>query len=304
MLIYQKLKYHIIIATVILYLGCVKGMAQGYIPMLKYNSEWHVTNCDMGCATDKYYTIGDTIIDGLHYRFLDQFHYLKNFFIREDTITRKVYLRLRADMPPVKDYLLYDFSMQVNDTISITNPGSPYPKYPGAFVLDSIISKPLLNFNHRFFYLHALDTVTAQTKNTIWVEGIGSLCLINTPGAPPQINGVGQLSCFFSNNINEYSQLDSISDCVAVYPLSVSELNTNSAFIVSQNFDNITITLLAKRYEIARLFIYSTQGKLELEKQHLGLSATLPIGSLSKGLLLVKIIDERGNLYSYKIFNP
>lgn len=304
MSIHQKLLYNSILWYIILCFYNIDIKAQTYIPMLKYNSEWHVTNCNMGCSTDKYYTIGDTIIDGLHYKFLDQFHYLKNFFIREDTITQKVYLRLRADMPPAKDYLLYDFSLQVNDTVSITNPGSPYPKYPGSFVLDSIVSKPLINYNHRFFYLHALDTVTAQTKTTIWVEGIGSLCLINTPGAAPQINGVGQLSCFFSNNINEYSQLDSISDCVSVYPLSVNELNANQTIIVSQNFDKSTITLISKKYEIAKLYIYSTQAKLELENQNLGLSTTLPIGSLSKGLLLVRMMDEQGKLYSYKIFNP
>ena len=211
--------------------------SQAYIPMLKYHGEWHVTNFNSGCATDKYYTIGDTLINGLHYTFLDQFHYLKNFVVREDTASRKVYLRLLADPPPAKDYLLYDFSLQVNDSISITNPGSPYPKYPGNFIVDSIVLKPLVNKNHRYFYLHSEDTLTSNTKTTIWVEGIGSLCLINTPGAMPQINGAGQLNCFFSNNINEYSKFDSITDCISIYPVGINELKSNAPYEVLQDFD-------------------------------------------------------------------
>lgn len=278
--------------------------SQAYIPMLKHHGEWHVTNCNSGCGTDKYYTIGDTLINGLHYTFLDKFHYLKNFVVREDTSSRTVYLRLLADPPPAKDYLLYDFSLQVNDTISITNPGSPYPKYPGNFIVDSIISKPLVTQNHRFFYLHAEDTLTANTKTTIWVEGIGSLCLINTPGALPQINGVGQLNCFFSNNINEYSQLDSIANCISIYPVGIKELKTNNNYIISQNFDTNTIQILSKQEDIENAYIYSTDGKLVYRKNDLKENNIINIHSLSKGLLLLKIENKAGNYYTYKLFNP
>ena len=211
--------------------------------MLNSYAEWYVTNCNSGCATDKYYTIGDTLIGSYHYKFLDLFHYNKNFVIREDTAGRKIYLKLLADPPPAKDYLLYDFSLGVNDTISITNPGSPYPKYPGEFIVDSIKSKPLININHRFFYLHSLDTVSSATKNTIWIEGIGSLCLINTPGAMPQINGAGQLSCFFKSGIHEYANLDSIADCITIYPLGISEITNKTKYTISQNTDLKTLTV-------------------------------------------------------------
>ena len=278
--------------------------SQSYIPMLKYYSEWHVSNCNSGCSTDKYYTIGDTLINGLHYTFLDKFHYLKNFVVREDTSSRKVYLRLLADPPPAKEYLLYDFSLQVNDTISITNPGSPYPKYPGNFIVDSIILKPLINKNHRYFYLHSDDTLSSNTKTTIWVEGIGSLCLINTPGALPQINGAGQLSCFFTNNINEYSQLDSITDCISIYPVGIKELKSNTNYIVSQNFDTNTIIISSKQEEIVSIQIYSINGKLEyLEKSSL-VNPTINISSFTKGLLLLKIEDTARSYYTYKLFNP
>ena len=278
--------------------------SQAYISMLKAPSEWHVTTCNSGCITDKYYTIGDTIINGLHYHFLDKYHYNKNFVIREDTISKQIHMRLLADLPPAKEYLLYDFSLQVGDTTSVQNPGSPYPKNAGAFILDSIVSRPLVNQNHRYYYLHALDTLTANTKTTIWVEGIGSLCLINTPGAMPQINGAGQVSCYFNNSINEYKQLDSISDCVAIYPTGVKEINTEENPIITQDFDSHAVSVVSNKEEITSVQIYSIDGKLEFEKHITDKKLVININSFSKGLLLLKIENKTGNYYTYKLFNP
>lgn len=279
--------------------------SQPYIPMLSTYAEWHVTNCYFGCSTNKYYTIGDTVINTLHYKFLDLFHYNKNFVIREDTNSRKIYMRLLADPIPAKEYVLYDFSLQVNDTTSIQNPGSPYPKNAGSFVVDSIKLKPLLNNSHRYFYLHSLDTISSNTKTTIWVEGIGSLCLINTPGALPQINGVGQLSCYFNNGIHEYQQLDSIADCVTIYPVGIVEINEKTNYSVTQNFDSKNISIISKNEVPFKVQIFDIDGKLLFSKEnsesnHLKIN----IESLSMGLLLLKIENNKGNYTTYKLFNP
>ncbi len=279
--------------------------AQGYIPMLSAYSEWHVTNCYFGCSTDKYYTIGDTVVNLQHYTFLDKYHYNKNFLIREDTTNRKVYMRMLADTGAPREYLLYDFAVQVNDTVSVQNPGSPYPKYAGSFVVDSIILKPLLTKSHRYFYLHSLDTVVSITKNTVWVEGIGSLCLINTPGAPPQINDVGQLSCFFHNGIHEYAQLDSIADCSPVYPLSVKDIFPSRHFTVSQDFDAQQI-LVNGLHGINgfKVCIYNTEGKLEFYAEEQDTNTIISTRRLSKGLLLLKLENNTGSVNAYKLFNP
>ncbi len=299
----RSLAFQIVMAL-LLFFTIKVTYAQSYIPMLNSHAEWHVTNCNSGCATDKYYTIGDTIINGLHYTFLDLFHYNKNFVIREDTIGKKVYMRLLADPPPAKDYLLYDFSLQVQDTVSITNPGSPYPKYPGNFVVDSIKLKSLVNKNTRHFYLHSEDTLTSNTKTTVWVEGIGSLCLINTPGAMPQINGAGQLSCFFNNNINEYKQLDSIADCISIYPVGINELKNNLLYHVAQNFDSKTVSISGFNSNAFKIKIYSVNGKLELSEETMNDNRELYIGSLTKGLLLLKIENKEGAYSNHKLFNP
>ena len=279
--------------------------AQAYITMLNSYSEWHVTNCYSGCATDKYYTIGDTVINTFHYKFLDLFHYNKNFVIREDTSSRKIYMRLLADPAPAKDYLLYDFSLQVNDTTSIINPGSPYPKYAGSFIVDSIILKPLVNKNHRYFYLHSLDTIASTTKTTIWVEGIGSLCLINTPGALPQINGVGQLSCFFNNGINDYTNLDSISNCITIYPLGINENNEFTDYILQQNYDTKNLYITAINKPILSIKIYNIEGKILFNKENIDENyLDINLQLFNNGILLLKIETKKNTFKTYKLINP
>jgi hypothetical protein len=302
----RKNSISIALVLLIILTACPRAVrAQAYIPMLNGYSEWHITNCYFGCATDKYYTIGDTVINLQHYTFLDKYHYNKNFLIREDTVNRKVYMRMLADTGTPKEYLLYDFSVHVSDTVSIQNPGSPYPKYAGSFVVDSVILRPLVNKSHRYFYLHSLDTAVSLTKNTIWVEGIGSLCLINTPGALPQINGVAQLSCFFHNGVNEYAQLDSIADCSPVYPLNVRNLFSAQSFTLSQNPGSEQIFIKASGGTAGfKIYIYNTAGKTELYYEENDTEALVSTSGLSKGLLLLRLETIKGTIATYKIFNP
>jgi hypothetical protein len=128
---------------ILLYLSTFNTRAQSYMPMLDSYSEWHITGCYTGCLTDFYYTIGDTTIDGMDYKFLDLFHYMKNFVLREDTAQRKIYMRFLGASAGPRDLLLYDFKLKVGDTAYVSNPNSPCPSYAGRFVLDSIVSKPL-----------------------------------------------------------------------------------------------------------------------------------------------------------------
>jgi len=286
-------------------LSVYKTKAQSYIKLLNHYSEWHVTTCNSGCLTDSYYTIGDTLINGYHYTFLDLYHYNKNFVIREDTFTRKVYMRLLSQPSTAKEYLLYDFSLQVNDTTTIENPGSPYPLQAGEFILDSIVSKPLITKAHRFFYFHALDTVMANTKTTVWAEGIGSLCLINTPGAPPQINGVGQLSCFFSNGIHEYQNLDSISSCIPIYPVGINEINKNTDISITQNIDNKSVTITTNQNNLPlSVLIYDIEGKLIYSNKEISITPfEIPLHPFHENIMLVKATTTKGESKSLKLIN-
>ena len=170
-----------------LFLISLVGNAQPYIPLLGDITEWHVVTCFNGCGVDRYNASGDILVDGQHYQVLDGYHYIQgNFLLREDVNERIVYLKLLGGHSLLDEYPLYDFSLGVGDTTHVYNPISPMPEDGGLFVVDSIVPRPLVHDDHRFFYLHAVDPIASQSESTIWVEGIGALSLINSPGAGPE----------------------------------------------------------------------------------------------------------------------
>lgn len=189
-------------------------LAQEYKPLLNNFNEWHLTNCFSGCSTDVYFTDGDTIVDGKEYKILDGFHFIsRTFLLREELASRNVYLNLVARSGNT-EYLLYDFSLKVGDSIDIKNPISPFPTDGGFYRVDSIVNRALVDGNeYRHFYLSPTPSNTISNSTAVWIEGVGSLSLINAPGGYPDINGAGHLSCFFKSGELFYSKLDSISEC-------------------------------------------------------------------------------------------
>jgi hypothetical protein len=200
--------------------------AQAYKPMLVANNEWQVTICGIsGCLTDIYITQDDTVVNGETYSILDGYHYIsRHFLLREDVNTRKVYLEFIQNGRPLGEVLLYDFALQVGDSLMINNPISPFPPNAGYFTLDSIVSRTLFDGeDYRHFYLTPSDTTLASAKGALWIEGIGSLVLINTPGGEANINSAGHLSCMFKNGNLIYSNTDSIASCNEFYFLIEKE---------------------------------------------------------------------------------
>ena len=183
--------------------------------MLDSYKEWHLTVCNNGgCITDIYNLNNDTIFNNTIYSVLDGYHYISGtFWLREDVQDKRVFMSYEYNNQR-RECLLYDFSLEVGDTFTITNPITPFN-----LLVDSIISNLLLDGQYyRFFYLSPLNPLIVEFP--IWIEGIGSLSMINAPGGSPNINYVGQLSCFFSNGNLIYSNLDSINSC---YSTSIVE---------------------------------------------------------------------------------
>ena len=103
-------------------------------------------------------------------------------------------------------------SLEKNDTIEVFNPVSPFNPSPGFFIVDSIKYETSVNNNIlKKLYLSSLSNTVVESP--VWIEGIGSLSIINAPGGTPDVNGVGKLSCFFRKNQLSYFQSDSIISC-------------------------------------------------------------------------------------------
>jgi hypothetical protein len=180
--------------------------SQNYRPLLDQTNKWYVTTCYNGCITDNYYTDGDTLVNNKMHKILDGYHYIsRTFLLREDVNEKKVYLT-KVTGNRKDEFLLYDFAMQEGDSIQMNNPITPFPSDGGYYQLDSI--RTISNVNNQLlkhFYLSPTNSNTISTQPAVWVEGIGSLSIINAPGGYPDINGAGHVTCFYKNESLFYS---------------------------------------------------------------------------------------------------
>lgn len=161
-----------------------------YRPLLAEGNEWHVyQQIEFGVQLFDWYTVTtDTLLDEQIYKTIEVV--TCNFeecdfkrpahFLREDTLTKKVY-RYVKNSPSRTEELLYDFSLMPGDTFLINN---------GEMVLDSITdyvdnrldcfgAEPEFGIDSlKVFYFNSTNTASL---NTIWIEGIGSLTGILDP---------------------------------------------------------------------------------------------------------------------------
>lgn len=90
-------------------------------------------------------------------------------FIREDTVAKKVYFKL----PSSSEILLYDFSLNVNDSSYLSFPYAP--SLNGYYRVDSIVTKVEMSVPKKHFYIRKhLNNWNPQFDYFDIIEGIGS----------------------------------------------------------------------------------------------------------------------------------
>ena len=275
--------------------GTTSCFAQDYVPMLDTVNEWKFTTCNFGCITDTYYTDGDTIVDGTTYKILDGYHYIsRGFLLHEDVAEKQISIKMLLPSG-TEDYLLYDFSLEVGDTFQMNNPITPFPNDGGLFVLDEISSKTLADGkSYRHFYFSPAPGNTQSTEEAVWIEGIGSLSIINAPGGHPDINEVGHLSCFFKDGERVYENLDSITECVPdVLGISDMAHSFNTVLLYQNNgtvfLENTTYIRLFSVYDVTGVKI--TDGI----NSNRAAQFSFNIANYANGLYLVRMLDANGN---------
>lgn len=276
--------------------------SQAYKPLLDNLNEWHVTTCFSGCLTDVYYTDGDTIVEGKNYKILDGFHYIsRTFLLREEVNNKKVFLNKVAPGQN-EEFLLYDFSLNEGDTFNMLNPYSPFPRDGGSFVLDSIIERPLADGNeYRHFYFSPAPGNTISTENSVWVEGAGSLSIINAPGGNPDINGSGHLSCFFKDTEIFYANLDSINDCIPIQ-LGFEKYSLDEVVISKQI--NAGNCVLSNAQQVKSITVFDLTGKkLETIDNNGHTSIKIDLSSYKSGMYILFVKGFGNSKKSFKVIN-
>ena len=269
------------------------ALCQEYKPLLDTYNQWSVRYCFSGCSTDIYYTNGDTIVDAMNYKVLDGYHYIsRGFLLREDVTEKKVYLK--TILPSgIREYLLYDFSLEVGDSINIKNPASPFIEDAGYYKVDAITLLPLVDSNlYRHFYLSPAASNTISENDAIWVEGVGSLSLINAPGGDPDVNSVGRVACMFKDGVSFYADLDIIEDCEDIIldkPLFQPTIN-NSKIINALVVNEFSVINIEPFFALA---IYNLNGQLlqqiNLNNQN---TVTLNLSSYKPAMYLIVLKSQ------------
>lgn len=286
--------------TLLFILLSLQAYAQAYTPLLDNLNEWHLSTCDSGCLTDVYFTDGDTLVDGKLYKILDGYHYIsRTFLLREDIEEKKVYLNLKTRTYN-QEYVLYDFSLEVGDSIRMQNPITPFPEDGGYFTLDSIVEKPLVNTSlYDFFYFSPSSSNTVSSWNAVWIEGVGSLSMITAPGGNPDFYGAGQISCVFKENELFYTHLEIVDECVS----ALSIPNTKSmgeVVLFKPAYEDVCYLKNAER--IKYLEVFSIQGKKVLTHKNDGNGLVrLTLENLQDGMYFVLAKGETGEKRVFKV---
>ena len=268
-------------------------LSQEYTPMLADVNEWHLTYCFSGdCNEDVYYTDGEMEVQGNNYKVLDGYHYIsREFLLREDLTDRHVYLATIIG-GFFREYLLYDFSLEIGDEFEMINPNTPFPEEGGLFLLVDIQTLELADGNfYKHFYFSPAPGNTVSTWDAIWVEGVGSLSLPNAPGGNPSTNSSGRVSCAFREGAVFYTDFEIVEECSPTV-LNIDENERGNEFTVITANEKITIK---SHQEIVAYKLFDTAGKVILSKNVDSLNETsFDISHFNKGVYFLRI---DGNSY-------
>ncbi len=189
------MKKILLLLILLLYIGASQTKAQGYYKFLNNSSWCEAVNSGFGIPIDYflYNQSNDTVINTKTYAKIFSTGNNSTFFVREDTIAKKVYIKSNATASEV---ILYDFSLNVGDTL--------YAQYGwGAgykLIVRTIDTVTILAGQRREFYL-------SDTSGNVFYTAIESVGSVNDPflnnGYPPgdpQYN----LVCSYQNYTQVY----------------------------------------------------------------------------------------------------
>lgn len=287
--------------------NCIYAQTYIYHPFPESNAFWRTHEVDYSFPDDpalsncEIYINGDTSINNFIYHklmIIGEWNYNYPFYISgeqlfgilwQDTSSKKVYYRDKNSMSCTTcDSLLYDFNLQVGDTV-INN---SYFMQSGATLFVNSIDSILINGSYRTKY--RIEDALHQLNGVEIIEGIGS-----TLGGFYQYDYFEQyyrLDCFSVDNISLYSYpgfscspliandlyLNDIDNSVSIYPIPV-----NDKFTVKCNLPIDDISLINMMGISIDCFQFNQYGN-EIEVHF--------TTQISNGLYTIRI-KSNGNMY-------
>jgi hypothetical protein len=262
------------------------------------NAIWSVYN-------EKYFVDGDSTFNAIDYKK----YYLSNdsiitssrFFalLREDILTKKIFAISSGN---TQEHLLYDFSLSINDTVSVFPLSFPFTTGPILVKVESVDSVLIGDsFNRR---LKIIGENWNSGFEEYWIEGIGSTMGIFNSG----ITGVvitdiwyPTLLCFEKDGIllfhNPY-----FTDCFENNPSGITEADLATRTNVFPNPTNSSL-LIKSNKEIVFVSLITAKGEIVINK-HVGeKSFTIDISDFPAGLYTLILYTDEGILVKKIIKN-
>jgi len=198
----------------------LKAQDEPYLPLLDTGKLWiEAKRLEFGGFKFTELWIGDRIIynDTVYYELYGI--NTEPFYMREDTLERKVYIDCSFYPEPCEDVLLYDFSLQVGDSVDY---GEGY-----LYRLEVVETESISEINRKIYYLQPVWDM--ELPFAIWIEGIGSKAGVLQPKSNPGLYGMGmtELNCFYQNEELQYQSYSaSVYGCNFEY-LAIDKIEKN-----------------------------------------------------------------------------
>ncbi len=229
----------------------------------------------------KVFSCDDSLRENVEYKGLMREQYKKTYFIPKDSTT---------------EYLLYDFSLEKGMSFECTE--YRWQQSVNLYVkeVDSVEINGFMKKRIQF----SIDSTSEQIVDT-WIENLGNLDDFLYPMNKLIISGsVSNLLCFFQNEELTYKN-PRYAKC---YYDNAEELPASTQITVVENcnvFPNPVhdiLTIACSGKTVSRIEIFNISG----EKVYTQTNAEpISMSSFSKGLYLLKIYDNNGQISTYKI---
>jgi len=283
--------------------------AQNYHPLLEKGKTWNVfywqNTCFVNpCGGTQYSLGGDTIIQGIEYKKIVQksiialeepvfylpFGLSKDSsiisFMREDTLNKKVYAIHNDGYEESKEFLAYNFNLQLGDSLVIPYLDSSF------LILDTIKSIVLTNGEYRKIYLFKDYGNLFNNSQSQYIEGIGGDSGLFFPFLSTIENSI-TLGCVRQNGIELYKNPNSRWGCETITTTETIKSNYNFSIFPNpvSNFLNINCT----NCQLRKVEIIDVNGNFVLQKQlHQIDNQQIDIDYLSSGIYFIKLYGENG----------
>lgn len=269
--------------------------ADDYIPLIN-NNAFYIHRADFG-YDDTHWTlpVGISNIDDMEYT-----HYKESFegsngtvendyYIREDTAAKRVYKRSGEE-----EYLLYDFSLQVGDNVTLYPDGDPME--------FTVVAKDsfAVNVGRQRVRLFLEYTGGDDEGQEVWIEGLGNLHHPMTGFHDYIQDPVFTLLCNNYNGETPYTVAEFMSEpftCPEVGErhdegLSVTEYAFQDISIYPNPFLESFVIITQQPLYNATLSLHDVLGRVISETVVNGSEIEVTRANLPKGIYLLRIVQD------------